>query len=328
MTVFQPSSILNSVFHPEGISTNSTAHDETVMVEKATGYDSESVKKSMEREKEGEATLKNLKTRDNWDEHTSSSEREKHEKSRLTPSDNEGAHVEDDRKVLVLPSIKPVAVENSRDIKQPISEGLVLPLIPSATGQQVDCDSGGMDNEFLAGSEDVSVTSLELLEQLTFPFFGDQTTKLRDGLDKESGNDSQNEEERPVSQTSRPVSAPLLKLDNLSWPSILQYMCESESLAMEYFSLENKEAVESQMAHNKRLLQQQAVPSKGNRTSHKELVSSSESSTDSTEKAEEDNGLSEERPICDFCGQPSSEVSLLQLAGNEVLMCKDIITVP
>ena len=228
---------------------------------------------------------------------------------------------------LTLPAIGNHVTE--RDNCTTDAKELTLPPIVSVS-EKVEEKSLEELNDVIktAESSDVSVSSLEQLEQLTFPFLEAQQAE-RSSVSKEesSSNDEEEEEEgRDASEKSgTEVSAPSLKLDNLPWPTILQYVRESESLASEYFSIDNKEAVESRMAQNKKLLHQpKSDTSRGDSSrKHKpgshikeegELDSSSESTVNSTEKEEG----SEKCHICDFCGQNSPEVSLLQLAEDKV----------
>ena len=227
---------------------------------------------------------------------------------------------------LTLPAIGN-HVTDLRDKGTTDAKELTLPPIVSVS-ENVEEKSLEELNDVIktAESSDVSVSSLEQLEQLTFPFLEAQQAERSSVSKEESSSNDEEEEGRDTSEKiGTEVSAPSLKLDNLPWPTILQYVRESESLASEYFSIDNKEAVESRMAQNKKLLHQpKSDTSRGDSSrKHKpgshikeeeELDSSSESTVNSMEKEEG----SEKCHICDFCGQNSPEVSLLQLAEDKV----------
>ena len=238
--------------------------------------------------------------------------------------DNEG------EKMSILPPIvgevRQRASKDKSEVK--LSEDLTLPpIMPvSHVADQLESDQ---EEELEEGrvtaveSNEVSVSSLDHLEQLTFPFFEDQAKKS-DGDAPEDTNSNNEGDEMRVSRLSRPVSAPRLKLDNLPWPTILQYMRESESLVSEYFSIDNKEAIEARIEKNKKLQKQllhERRPFKSHQSRLKdgELVSSSTSSSEEQgELGEGDDESSERYQVCDFCGQPSPWVSLLRMADEQV----------
>ena len=274
---------------------------------------------------ESEKKLNGLKSRDSTKQASNASDWMK------TPNKSEDERVADGWKALNLPSIGGAIDDKSaeckgKDFKH--AEELFLPPIAPAerhgvkTDENVN-DSKEGDNNIIITEEsrDVSIFSLEQLEQLTFPFFEKQAEQERDEVEGESNMDSGNEEE-DRSRIASSIPAPHIKLDNLPWPMILQYVRESESLASEYFSLNNKEAVESRIAHNKRI--QQSTPENGLHTQsirhHNNtslgVVCGTESETNGTEKQEE----YETCQICDFCGQTSPQISLLQLAESKVLI--------
>lgn len=269
-----------------------------------------------------DAKFKDLKSKDSAKQASNVSNRMK-----LAPnsSEDEGAVV-DSWKALNLPSIGGATNDKSaeckdKDIKH--AEQLFLPPIASAESHGVKSDenvndSKEGDNKIIEESRDVSVSSLEQLEHLTFPFFEKQARQEGDDIEGESNMDSESEEE-DRSRIASTIPAPRFKLDNLPWPMILQYMRESESLASEYFSLNNKEAVESRIAHNKGLQHSTSEGGLHTQSRHlnntsQDVVCDTESETNGAEKQEE----YETCQICDFCGQTSPEISLLQLAESKV----------
>ena len=227
---------------------------------------------------------------------------------------NEDEREEDN---LVLPSIRDaVGMDEIEDRTVKHAEELVLPPIVN----QIEVDS--REDELLkVESKEMSLpplppSPLEQLEQLTFPLFEDQED---DG--NEEGANSDEDNERGISR-SGPALAHNLKLDNLPWPLILQYMRESESLISEYFSLKNKGVIESRVAQNKRLQQtlsgDVAVPHNCE-TSDDAGVLDNGSETETTENEEEEEDEQAKKcQVCDFCGQSSPQVSLLQLAEDQV----------
>ena len=237
-------------------------------------------------------------------------------------------HGKEGEKMSILPPIVgevcQIGSKENTEVKRP--EKLILPpIVPvSHVADQLEGDQEELEEEVdtvtEAESKEVSVSSLDHLEQLTFPFFEDQAKK-GDPKDTDGGDEG---EEMRMSGLSRPVSAPRLKLDNLPWPMILQYMRESESLVSDYFSIDNKDAIEARIEKNKKL-QKQPLHERGLFKSHqsrfndRELVSSSTSSSEEQgELGEEDDESAERYQICDFCGQPSPRVSLLQMADEKV----------
>lgn len=294
----------------------STASNDTLVIRKIIDVGDSSTLIS-----ENDDKLKDLKSRD-----STSQAMNVRDKMKIPNNIDEG--VVDSSKVLILPSIGGSAINNKsvehkdKDIKH--VEELFLPPIASAERHTVKSDQNVNDREdgddlITEESRDVSVSSLEQLEQLTFPFFEKQARHERDEVECEANINSEGKEVNSSSIDST-VPAPRLKLDNLPWPLILQYMRESESLSSEYFGLDNKEAVESRIAHNKRL--QQSTSEDGlhtHRSRHlnstsEAVVCDTESETDGAEEQEE----SETCQICDFCGQTSPKISLLQLAESKV----------
>ena len=83
---------------------------------------------------------------------------------------------------------------------------------------------------------------------------------------------------------------PDLTLPNLPWPTILQYLRESESIASEYFSLENKQK-----------------------------LSDHHSQIESSGMADRKGSLFPDK--CDFCGMDSQRHSLLNLTEDEAVSC-------
>ena len=239
-------------------------------------------------------------------------------KEEMIMSENEKAALANEKK-LTLPSI--VNESEDRPKKPQRAEELILPsIISSAASQVVEMDSEEEDEAIPESVKPLSVSSIEQLEQLTFPFFEDKPAEDSDGdSDAEEGSDKAEDEERDSSQGSSPdpiPPAPRLKVDNLSWPSILQYMRESESLTSNYFSLSNKEAIESRLAHNKRL-QQRVTSAEAERMKSRHIVSGGDEERDS-----ESESIAARSQICDFCGQSTTPISFLQLAEDQVyILC-------
>ena len=254
-----------------------------------------------------------LKSRDNLKQ-----QREKEKKTKM--SGNEKVN----EKTLILPSIGGAVNSKSeeRSKKEQSAEKLLLPPIVSAASQVVETDNQEEGHTSVAESvKSMSLSSIEQLEQLTFPFFEDQTTEDSDG-DTEEASNKTDDDERDSSRSSSPVSvAPRLKLDNLPWPSILQYMRESESLTSDYFSLHNKEGIESRLAQNKRL-QQTVTSEEAERLRNQHNIvpgDTEESDSESESKGDKEGDLmAANSQICDFCGQSSTQISLLQLAEDKV----------
>ena len=252
-----------------------------------------------------------LKCRDNQKQ-----QREKGEKTKMCGNEKVN------EKTLVLPSIGGhIAVNNKHEERSKQStEELVLPPITSATSQVVEIEKEESDDTFVTESvKATSLSSIEQLEQLTFPFFEDRTSEDSDGDTEEASYKTDDDIERDSSRSSSsPVPvAPRLKLDNLPWPSILQYMRESESLASDYFSLSNKEAIESRLAQNKRL--QQTVTSEEAERLKNCHIASGDGEKSNSES--EGDLMAAKSQICDFCGQSSTQISLLQLAEDQVMLC-------
>ena len=241
-------------------------------------------------------------------------------KEEVITSENENVRNE---KTLTLPSI--VNESEDRPKKPQCVEELILPsIVSSAASQVIEMDNEEEADTIPEYEKAVSLSSIEQLEQLTFPFFEDKTAEVSDGdSDTEEGSDRAEDEERDSSQSSSPDPIPLaprLKVDNLSWPSILQYMRESESLTSNYFSLSNKEAIESRLAHNKRL-QQRVTSAEAERMkrSHHTVSGGDE------EKGSESDSVAARNQICDFCGQSTTQISLLQLADDQVAIQYKVI---
>lgn len=233
------------------------------------------------------------------------------DKEEVTMSENEKAA---NVKTLTLPSI--VNESEDKPKKPQHTEELVLPsVIPVANPEVVETDNSEEADTIPESVKAVSLSSIEQLEQLTFPFFEDKAAAedSNGDSDTEKASDKAEDDEQDSSQSISPVPpAPRLKVDNLSWPSILQYMRESESLASDYFSLNNKEAIESRLAHNKRL-QQRVTSAEAERLKSYQIMSSSGEERDS-----ESDSMAARGQICDFCGQNTTQISLLQLAEDQV----------
>ena len=230
-----------------------------------------------------------------------------------------------DKLLSTLPSIAGGIHHKGKDVK-PV-ENLVLPPITSvhhvADRRASDHEEEEENQDVIPAdeSEEVIVSSLTQLEQLTFPFFEDRAENDGQGTldDGDEGKDT---------RAIRPISAPRLKFDNLPWPMILQYMRESESLTSEYFSIDNKEAIKSRIESNKKFQKQSAMLESGPLKSRQrslegdELVSSSSSSSEEQRESEDKEGDTSSNGchmhVCDFCGQPSPQVSLLQMIEDKV----------
>ena len=215
-------------------------------------------------------------------------------------------------KTLILPSIIDESEDRSKKLQH--AEELVLPPIISLASQSVETNNE--ENDTISDSmKAVSLSSIDQLEQLTFPFFEDRAAEDGDGeSDTEKASDKIEDDEQDSSRSSSTIPvAPRLKLDNLPWPSILQYIRESESLTSEYFSLSNKEAIESRIAHNKRL-QRTVTSEEAERLKNYHLMSDKLGESDS-----ESDSMAAKSQICDFCGQSSTQISLLQLAEDQVI---------
>lgn len=232
----------------------------------------------------------------------------KRDKEKVITSENEKVS----EKTLILPSIVNGSEDRSKKLQH--AEELVLPPIISVASQVVETDNEE-DDTIPESMKAVSLSSIDQLEQLTFPFFEDRTAEDSDGeSDTEEANDKNEDDERDSSWSSSTIPvAPRLKLNNLPWPSILQYMRESESLTSEYFSLNNKEAVESRLACNKRL-QRTVTSEEAERLKNCHLMSGKLEESDS-----ESDLMAAKSQICDFCGQSSTQISLLQLAEDQVI---------
>ena len=228
-----------------------------------------------------------------------------------------------DKLLSTLPSIAGGIHHKGKEVKS--VENLVLPPITSvhhvADRRASDHEEDVENQDVIPAdeSEEVSVSSLAQLEQLTFPFFEDRAKNDGKGT-LDDGDESKD------TRASRPISAPRLKLDNLPWPMILQYMRESESLTSEYFSIDNKVAIKSRIESNKKFQKQSAMLERGPLKSCQrnlegdELVSSSSSSSEEQRESKDKEGDTSSNGchVCDFCGQPSPQVSLLQMVEDKV----------
>lgn len=229
-------------------------------------------------------------------------------KEKATTSENEDAN----DKTLILPSIVNESEDRPKRLEH--AEELVLPPIMSAVSSQVvetDDEEGDTISESMKA---VSLSSIEQLEQLAFPFFEDKTAEDSDGESETEEPNNKAEDDEIDSCNSQSISPipPRLKLNNLSWPSILQYLRESESVTSGYFSLNNKDAVESRLAENKRL--QRTVTSE-----EAERLKSHQITSGGSEEGDTESDLvAAKSQICDFCGQSTTQVSLLQLAEDQV----------
>ena len=111
-------------------------------------------------------------------------------------------------------------------------------------------------------------------------------------------------------------------LPNLPWPTILQYLRESESYAAKYFSLHNKQSLERRLRASKSTV----TAGSSVRDRHKTAVSterkdgavhmssedsSSEESGSDTNTEDNDSREIEETDVCDFCGEQKPKYSLL-----------------
>lgn len=123
------------------------------------------------------------------------------------------------------------------------------------------------------------------------------------GENSDTSNDENEPDETP------PNIPDLRSLADLSWPAILRYIRDSESMASQYFSLQNKEIVDRRMAGAKALLNQE-IDSDQDRVSsglsEEELNSRVEGKPETMQTTEED-GIQK----CHFCGKDLPRRSLL-----------------
>lgn len=78
----------------------------------------------------------------------------------------------------------------------------------------------------------------------------DVTTSSDDDKEKE------NEDEDEVTKMHKPNIPDLQSVKDLSWPTILQYVRDSQTMASQYFSLQNKEEVEKRSMEAKAMAEQ------------------------------------------------------------------------
>ena len=147
--------------------------------------------------------------------------------------------------------------------------------------------------------------------------------KQLEGLDCSSRSDLIDQDDRPVEADSDADYTVLSQaLPNLPWPTILQYMRESESYAANYFSLHNKQSLERRL----RASRNTATDGSSVRNRHKAAASterrdgemlissedsSSEESGSDTDTGDSHNRDTEETDVCDFCGEHKPKFSLL-----------------
>ena len=123
------------------------------------------------------------------------------------------------------------------------------------------------------------------------------TTQLQEidfpASDQESSSSSDEDDDREENANGKLQKFPDLQVSDLPLPAILQYLRESESLASEYFSLQNKHSVEGGVGKEDRDRQIAKDP--------EVEVSLITSSSD----------------VCEFCGQQSPRQSLLSSTMKE-----------
>ena len=128
------------------------------------------------------------------------------------------------------------------------------------------------------------------LKEIDFPASDQESSSSSDENDDDDGEENTN---------GKLYKFPDLQVSDLPWPAILQYLRESESLASEYFSLQNKHSVDV--------------------TAHKERGVDEEDSDKQTAKYPEVelSLLPSSSDVCEFCGQKSPRRSLLSSITEE-----------
>ena len=123
------------------------------------------------------------------------------------------------------------------------------------------------------------------LKEIDFPASDQESSSSSDEGDDDDGEENANGKLRKF---------PDLQVSDLPWPAILQYLRESESLASEYFSLQNKHSVDV--------------------TAHKQggVVDKEDSDKQIAKYPEVEVSLiPSSSDVCEFCGQKSPRQSLL-----------------
>ena len=124
------------------------------------------------------------------------------------------------------------------------------------------------------------------LKEIDFP--------VSDQESSSSSDEDEGEDDGEENTNGKLRKFPDLQVSDLPWPAILQYLRESESLASEYFSLQNKHSVDV--------------------TAHKqEVVVDKEDSDKQIAKCPEVEVslIPSSSDVCEFCGQKSPRQSLL-----------------
>lgn len=185
---------------------------------------------------------------------------DKHAPGTASPSQQPDGKVDT---VHILPKLVPVAEERTNHMP-PVACDSVLKLPHLITTQLQEIDFRGSDQESL------------------------------------SSTDGGEESDTDTSHRERQQGFPDFQVSSLPWPTILQYLRESESLASEYFSLKNKHpvAVDGPGVHEERPEKEEKGEWTTKDTQAEVLLPGSDSN------------------ICEFCGQQSPRFSLLS-SGTE-----------
>ena len=190
-----------------------------------------------------------------------------------------------------------------------ISHDVILPSVPEneneSSGDSSSCD-------VVPNREETGDTSVSILDKLEQMDYSEQEESVEsDDAATSSESDNENEERSDDDDDETPKSKPKIPdlgpVSQLPWPTILQYVKESESQINQYFSLNNKEAVDARTEEAKEMLHETSNEDTDAPLDWRPL----EGHEGVNEGSEVDEAERDGSSFCHFCGRRLPRSSLL-----------------
>ena len=131
---------------------------------------------------------------------------------------------------------------------------------------------------------------------------------LASSSDDEEGGSSDDSDEDGTKQ----IFPALQCMTELSWPAILQYVRESETMAGDYFSMKNREVIDQRIMAAKGMFKRNESLSLTVQKSNEDK----DHTEDEDHTKEELVSCTEDKFTCDFCGNRLPRISLLLASQN------------
>lgn len=224
------------------------------------------------------------------------------------PSPDREENIEVDPQSISVYSTASYDVMNEED-----SSSNTTSFVPSPLENKTGCssDSDSRDVTLPPTSEnrdDTRDTSMSVFDQLEQIDYSEPEESATESDDVTSSEDDGEDKKSDADDDIIPKKANIPDLEPailLSWPTILQYVKESESRMNQYFSLDNKEAVETRTKEAKEMLYRNTGDTGTSQSPDGNSLTSRKSKEESSETARDGSSL------CQFCGRKLPRRSLL-----------------